>query len=232
MTNHATDEELNDLVDAPHRGAEQRVHQHVAHCAQCQREVASIKSLLERSRSLDDPIVPPMDLWPGIAQAAPDVRRRVQRNRLSRLIPLAAAVAFVIAAASVGYLLSLRRDVSRGPQQAAAPSTQAATVSVIPDAALMRRAAIATGDSLFYDQRFDALADSLTDQDRAAMAASPTLAARRNEIDSLTRLVTALGRNNETVNALSRALDAWYFDVQQLRREIRRIGTAKPGLSK
>ena len=221
MTNHATDEELNDLVDAPHLDAEQRIHRHVAQCAECQREVASIRALLERTRPLNDPIMPPTDLWPAIAQAAPLVRRRVQRSRLSRLMPLAAAIAFVIAGASLGYFLSDARHVSRGTQQAAS-NIQPATVGVMPEAALMRRAAIAVGDSVFYERRMSALSDSLTTADRAAMASSPALTARRNEIDSLTTLVAADRRNDELVHALSRALDAWYFDVQQLRREIRR----------
>lgn len=219
MTNHATDAELNDVVDAPHGLVNQRFHDHVATCAECQREVASIKALIDRSRTLNDPIEPPDDLWPGIAQAAPLVRQRVRRNRLSRLVPLAAGITFTAAGASLGYFLADARYAWRGTQQVAGSTIQATTASAIPDAALLRRAAIAIGDSALYEGRLNALADSLTPPARAAMAASSALAVRRNEIDSLTKLVTADRQNSALANALSRALDGWYFDVQQLRRE-------------
>jgi anti-sigma factor RsiW len=222
MTNHATDEELNDVVDAPHSYANQHVYEHVARCAECQREVASIRALIDRSRTLNDPITPPVDLWPGIVQAAPLVQRRVRRNRLSRLIPLAAAIAFAMAGASLGYYLADARYAARGTQQEAGSTIQATTASAIPDAPLLQRAAVVIGDSALYEQRLRALADSLTLPDRAAMAASPSLAVRRNEIDSLTKLVTADRQNSALANALSRALDGWYFDVQQLRREVGR----------
>lgn len=222
MTIHATDTELNDVVDVPHGHENPHVHEHVAHCVECQRGVDSIRALIYKSRTLNDPIPPPGDLWTGIMQAAPLVQKRARRNRLSRLIPVAAAVTFTAAGASLGYFVADARNASRITRQAADSTIQATIATAIPDAPLLRRAAIAVGDSALHEGRLNALGNALTPADRAAMTASPDLAVRRNEIDSLAKLVTADPQNDTLANALSRALDGWYFDVRQLRREVGR----------
>ncbi len=53
--------------------------------------------------------------------------------------------------------------------------------------------------------------------------ASPVLERRLTEIDSLTALAEAEPGNSARAQAVSVALDAWYFDVQQLRRTARRM---------
>jgi hypothetical protein len=75
---------------------------------------------------------------------------------------------------------------------------------------------------MFYERRRIALADSLTTGEWQAMATDATLERRRREIDSLTTVASEDPRNAAAADALSRALDGWYFDVQQLRRGLKR----------
>jgi hypothetical protein len=222
MTNHPSDEELNDLVDATFARVEQRLLDHVSNCSRCQAEVASIRALIHRSRALDASATPPDDLWPAIEMAGTLVRRRLRLQQLSRILPLAATLFAVISLSAVGYYRSDWSWRGMQPQVSAPPRASVAITRAVPDGELVQRAAIAIGDSALYGRRLDDLADSLTPRDRDAMAASPVLTARRTEIDSLVGLVIASPRNAEAANALGRALDGWYFDVQRLRRDLSR----------
>lgn len=203
MSMHATEQDLNLFVDDAGSGVDPQVRVHVDGCAACQREVAALAALIAQSVDLDTPIEPPLDLWPGIA------RRTVERRRRSRVATIAAVMLLIVSATVGGILVVPQLGRDKPPLAFAAIE-------------LLHRAELATGDGAFYARRREALTDSLSRHDLESVERDTQVAIRLREVDSLTRSIAADPSNRAHAMALARALDAWFFDVQQALREARR----------
>jgi hypothetical protein len=219
---HATDNELNRLADGSLESVEaERVRRHVASCAECEREVTSIVRLLDQSATLNVPQLPRRDLWPAIAGAELRIRRRRRERWILRLTAVAATIVLVVSAPV--FVTSVRqsvhtlwtRVVGGGPAPLSSREVQATMI--------LTRGAQATGDVAFYERRRILMADSLTTKEREAISESSALDARLREIDSLATLAEHEPGNSTRAQSVAAALDAWYFDVQQVRRDLRRL---------
>jgi len=128
---HPDDTQLNDFVDGL-LGAEEegRLERHLAGCAACRHEVASIRSLKNEAATWSGDVEPGRDLWPEIeariqASERPPVtemrRWKEQRRPGSRRArpwarpSLMAAAALVLLAVGTGVGLTITRGGPAGP---------------------------------------------------------------------------------------------------------------------
>jgi hypothetical protein len=88
---------LDDYADgALGEAAFQEVELHLAGCADCAAEHRMLRELLDRAAALPRAIVPPRDLWPGIAERLAPRRRGVSHWTMGLAAAAALAVAVTI----------------------------------------------------------------------------------------------------------------------------------------
>jgi anti-sigma factor RsiW len=153
MTCHEMEERLDDWVDgALPREEKQEVQEHLASCAACRQQEAALRQLLTHAAALPRSVLPPHDLWPGIAERV-DRQGSWSWSWIGGWQP-ALAVAAVVALA-VGAVLFGR------------PSTSPVHTVVIPspgvpEEARVRPAAMRANDGLSaLESEYQVAADAL-----------------------------------------------------------------------
>jgi hypothetical protein len=135
-TDHASFEHLSVLADESVESHEAAATaRHVDSCADCAAELARLRSLLERTRSLSRAIEPPAEAWPALRDRLSSRRRRapaIARPWIREWGLRAAAAVVLVAGSSALTVLTLR--ARSAPPVAEAPSSTGSTRAIAPAA--------------------------------------------------------------------------------------------------
>jgi Putative zinc-finger len=130
---HRVEPMLDDLADGQLTAAERRrVEAHLATCAGCRRQLASLEALLEQVDALPRSLPPGADLWPAVAARLTARPRRAASAWPAWLRQAAAAVVFMALGGALSQLLApaWRDSAWRG----GAPEPVAEAARPTPDA--------------------------------------------------------------------------------------------------
>lgn len=220
MTEHLTFEVLCDVHDAvvdDTTAASARAH--LARCASCSEQMASIALLANETAALPRAIAPPEDLWNDIkAELAPRVGVPVGRARNWSRGQLVAAAAIIALSSSALTMTMMRR--SQATSQRTAAAVPRSRVDVMPAAILP--ASLASEESGFtrsidvlqrtLDERRDSLAPSTVETvERSLRVADSAIVEARNALarDPANRALAKLFASNyeRKIDLLRRATE-------------------------
>src|SRR5688572_16062858 len=107
--NDEWNDRLSEYIDGELAPPEQRaLETHLAGCAECRTDLASLRAVVTRAEALTD-TPPPSDLWPGIAArigAPPTQRTTLATRRFAFTLPqlVAASLALIVASGGMVWL--------------------------------------------------------------------------------------------------------------------------------
>ena len=120
MTNHLTDDQLQDVLDGVLEAAEREAFgAHLAACPDCTAQLARVRALVVETRALPPSIDPPRDLFPAVRSRIGEGKVLQLSRRRQRWRSLAAAVLLIAASSTVTMLMLKGR--SPGVSAAALP---------------------------------------------------------------------------------------------------------------
>ena len=161
MTDHLTFDQLCDIADARANAPDASAREHLAACAECARQLASLTALGVEAARLPREVAPPSEVWTAIrSQLAP--RAAASRHRWTRTpARLAAAAVLIAVGSSTLTVLALRQ---RGHGE---PAHETASVKPPASAMQVQRAE----SELRYTTSVDALRRTL-DERRDSLSAT------------------------------------------------------------